>query len=183
MAEGFAFPAVNVTSSQTWNGALHGLVDAGSDGIVQLTVGGAEYLGGGDALAGARSPPHSAPEHSGASASRGATGPPMSTGSRTTAYSSRACASPSSASPIERATVVDGAALVPPDVPGAIGRLVYPGRPGAVVRLTTGAACAPGETVEVIGRGRDQGAGQGPHGRVVQIKARGSPCPLRRSSS
>src|SRR5215218_6323670 len=50
----FAFPAVNVTSSQTLNGVLLGLVDAGSDGIVQLTVGGASYLGGGDALAGAR---------------------------------------------------------------------------------------------------------------------------------
>ena len=47
----FAFPAVNVTSSQTLNGVLRGLVDAGSDGIVQLTVGGAKYLGGGDALA------------------------------------------------------------------------------------------------------------------------------------
>jgi fructose-bisphosphate aldolase class II len=50
----FAFPAVNVTSSQTLNGVLRGLVDAGSDGIVQVTVGGAKYLGGGDALAGAR---------------------------------------------------------------------------------------------------------------------------------
>jgi hypothetical protein len=26
----------------------------------------------------------------------------------------------------------------PPDVPAAIGRLVYPGRPGAVVRLAAG---------------------------------------------
>ena len=50
----FAFPAVNVTSSQTLNGLLRGLVDVGSDGIVQVTVGGAKYLGGGDALAGAR---------------------------------------------------------------------------------------------------------------------------------
>ena len=53
-AGGFAFPAVNVTSSQTLNGVLRGLADAGSDGIVQVTVGGAKYLGGGDALAGAR---------------------------------------------------------------------------------------------------------------------------------
>ena len=30
----FAFPAVNVTSSQTLNGVLRGLVDAGSDGSV-----------------------------------------------------------------------------------------------------------------------------------------------------
>src|SRR5215212_11410153 len=50
----FAFPAVNVTSSQTLNGVLRGFADAGSDGIVQATVGGARYLGGGDSLAGAR---------------------------------------------------------------------------------------------------------------------------------
>src|SRR4051812_29286804 len=54
LAEGFAFPAINVTSSQTLNGILHGLADARSDGIVQVSVGGARYLGGGDALAGAR---------------------------------------------------------------------------------------------------------------------------------
>jgi fructose-bisphosphate aldolase class II len=50
---GFAFPAINVTSSQTLNAAMRGFADAGSDGIVQITVGGARYLGG-DALAGAR---------------------------------------------------------------------------------------------------------------------------------
>src|SRR3954466_16377860 len=54
LAGGFAFPAVNVTSSQVLNGILRGLADARSDGIVQVTVGGAKYLGGGDALAGAR---------------------------------------------------------------------------------------------------------------------------------
>ncbi|MGZ4275631.1 MAG: class II fructose-bisphosphate aldolase [Solirubrobacteraceae bacterium] len=54
LADGFAYPAVNVTSSQTLNGVLHGLAEAGSDGIVQVTVGGARYLGGGDAPAGAR---------------------------------------------------------------------------------------------------------------------------------
>jgi hypothetical protein len=70
------------------------------------------------------------------SASRGAIGPPMSTASRATAYSSRACASALSASPIDCATMVDRTALLPPDVPGAVGRLVYPARPGAVVRLT-----------------------------------------------
>ena len=53
-SERFAFAAVNVTSSQTLNGVMRGLADAGSDGIVQVTVGGARYLGGGDALAGAR---------------------------------------------------------------------------------------------------------------------------------
>jgi fructose-bisphosphate aldolase class II len=51
---GFAYPAVNVTSSQTLNAALSGFAEAGSDGIVQVTVGGAAYFGGGDALAGAR---------------------------------------------------------------------------------------------------------------------------------
>ncbi len=54
LADGYAFPAVNVTSSQVLNGILRGLVEARSDGIVQVTVGGAKYLGGGDALAGAR---------------------------------------------------------------------------------------------------------------------------------
>jgi fructose-bisphosphate aldolase, class II len=38
---GFAYPAVNVTSSQTLNAALDGFAAAGSDGIVQVTVGGA----------------------------------------------------------------------------------------------------------------------------------------------
>jgi fructose-bisphosphate aldolase, class II len=53
-AQDFAYPAVNVTSSQTLNGVLRGFADARSDGIVQVTVGGARYLGGGDAVAGAR---------------------------------------------------------------------------------------------------------------------------------
>jgi fructose-bisphosphate aldolase, class II len=44
---GYAFPAVNVTSSQTLNAALTGFAQAGSDGIVQITVGGASYLSGG----------------------------------------------------------------------------------------------------------------------------------------
>src|SRR5580692_2483633 len=43
---GFAYPAVNVTSSQTLNAALKGFADAGSDGIVQISTGGAEYLSG-----------------------------------------------------------------------------------------------------------------------------------------
>jgi fructose-bisphosphate aldolase class II len=54
LAGGYAFPAVNVTSSQVLNGILRGLAQARSDGIVQITVGGAKYLGGGNALAGAR---------------------------------------------------------------------------------------------------------------------------------
>jgi fructose-bisphosphate aldolase class II len=43
---GFAFPAINVTSSQTLNAALKGFADAGSDGIVQVSTGGADYLSG-----------------------------------------------------------------------------------------------------------------------------------------
>jgi fructose-bisphosphate aldolase class II len=43
---GFAYPAINVTSSQTLNAALRGFAEAGSDGIVQISTGGAEYLSG-----------------------------------------------------------------------------------------------------------------------------------------
>jgi fructose-bisphosphate aldolase, class II len=43
---GFAYPAINVTSSQTLNAALRGFADAQSDGIVQISTGGAEYLSG-----------------------------------------------------------------------------------------------------------------------------------------
>src|ERR1700691_6559438 len=43
---GFAYPSINVTSSQTLNAALRGFSDAGSDGIVQVSTGGAEYLSG-----------------------------------------------------------------------------------------------------------------------------------------
>jgi len=43
---GFAFPAINVTSSQTLNAALRGFAEAESDGIVQVSTGGAEYLSG-----------------------------------------------------------------------------------------------------------------------------------------
>jgi fructose-bisphosphate aldolase, class II len=43
---GYAYPAINVTSSQTLNAALRGFADAGSDGIVQISTGGAEYLSG-----------------------------------------------------------------------------------------------------------------------------------------
>jgi len=45
-AGAFAFPAINVSSSQTLNAALQGFTDAGSDGIVQVSTGGAEYLSG-----------------------------------------------------------------------------------------------------------------------------------------
>src|SRR6266542_4641427 len=43
---GFAFPSINVTSSQTLNAALRGFADAESDGIVQVSTGGADYLSG-----------------------------------------------------------------------------------------------------------------------------------------
>ena len=42
----FAYPAINVTSSQTLLAALRGFADAGSDGIVQVSTGGAEFLSG-----------------------------------------------------------------------------------------------------------------------------------------
>ncbi len=45
-AGAFAFPAINVSSSQTLNAALKGFADAGSDGIIQISTGGAEYLSG-----------------------------------------------------------------------------------------------------------------------------------------
>lgn len=45
-AKSFAFPAINVSSSQTLNAALAGFAEAGSDGIIQISTGGAEYLSG-----------------------------------------------------------------------------------------------------------------------------------------
>ena len=45
-AGGYAYPAINVTSSQTLNAALQGLADAESDGIIQVSVGGAAYFSG-----------------------------------------------------------------------------------------------------------------------------------------
>jgi len=42
----FAFPAINVTSSQTVNAALAGLAEAGSDGILQVSTGGSAYFSG-----------------------------------------------------------------------------------------------------------------------------------------
>jgi fructose-bisphosphate aldolase, class II len=43
---GFAYPSINATSSQTLNAALRGFADAQSDGIIQVSTGGAEYLSG-----------------------------------------------------------------------------------------------------------------------------------------
>jgi fructose-bisphosphate aldolase class II len=45
-AGAFAYPAINVTSSQTVNAALQGFAEAGSDGILQISTGGAEYASG-----------------------------------------------------------------------------------------------------------------------------------------
>ena len=45
-AGGFAFPAVNVTSSQTLNATIRGFAEAGSDGIIQVSTGGAAYWSG-----------------------------------------------------------------------------------------------------------------------------------------
>ena len=45
-ANAFAYPAINVSSSQTLNAALSGFAEAGSDGIVQVSTGGGEYASG-----------------------------------------------------------------------------------------------------------------------------------------
>ncbi|MEI3847106.1 MULTISPECIES: class II fructose-bisphosphate aldolase [unclassified Microbacterium] len=45
-AGGFAYPAFNVSSSQTIHAVLQGLTEAGSDGIIQVTTGGADYFAG-----------------------------------------------------------------------------------------------------------------------------------------
>ncbi|GAA4723832.1 class II fructose-bisphosphate aldolase [Isoptericola chiayiensis] len=42
----FAYPAVNITSSQTVTAALQGFAEAESDGIIQVSVGGSEYGSG-----------------------------------------------------------------------------------------------------------------------------------------
>jgi len=45
-AGGFAYPAFNASSSQSVNAILQGLTEAGSDGIIQVTTGGADYFAG-----------------------------------------------------------------------------------------------------------------------------------------
>ncbi|MGB7818170.1 MAG: class II fructose-bisphosphate aldolase [Ornithinibacter sp.] len=42
----FAYPAINITSSQTVTAAIRGFAEAGSDGIIQVSTGGAEYASG-----------------------------------------------------------------------------------------------------------------------------------------
>ncbi|CAM3252594.1 class II fructose-bisphosphate aldolase [Mycobacterium colombiense] len=44
--DSYAFPAINCTSSETVNAALKGFADAGSDGIIQFSTGGAEFASG-----------------------------------------------------------------------------------------------------------------------------------------
>lgn len=43
---GYAYPAINVSSTQTLNAVLQGLTEAGSDGIIQVSHGGCDYLSG-----------------------------------------------------------------------------------------------------------------------------------------
>ena len=43
---GFAYPAINCTSSETINAALRGFAEAESDGIIQFSTGGAEFGSG-----------------------------------------------------------------------------------------------------------------------------------------
>lgn len=45
-ANAYAFPAINCTSSETINAAIKGFADAGSDGIIQFSTGGAEFGSG-----------------------------------------------------------------------------------------------------------------------------------------
>jgi fructose-bisphosphate aldolase class II len=45
-ANEFAYPAINVTSSETLNAALRGFAEAESDGIIQVSTGGADFLSG-----------------------------------------------------------------------------------------------------------------------------------------
>ena len=43
---GFAFPAINCVGSESVNAAIKGFADAGSDGIIQFSTGGAEFASG-----------------------------------------------------------------------------------------------------------------------------------------
>ena len=45
-AGSFAYPAINVSSSQTIIAAIRGFAEAESDGIIQFSWGGAEYASG-----------------------------------------------------------------------------------------------------------------------------------------
>ena len=45
-AGAYAYPAINVSSTQTLNAALAGFAEAESDGIIQVSTGGSEYFSG-----------------------------------------------------------------------------------------------------------------------------------------
>ncbi|MCR6712039.1 MAG: class II fructose-bisphosphate aldolase [Demequina sp.] len=45
-AGSYAFPAINVTSSSTVTAAIQGFAEAESDGIIQVSIGGAQYASG-----------------------------------------------------------------------------------------------------------------------------------------
>ena len=45
-SQSYAYPAINVSSSQTLNAALAGFAEAESDGIIQVSTGGADYFSG-----------------------------------------------------------------------------------------------------------------------------------------
>jgi len=45
-ANNYAYPAINIGSTETANAALKGFADSGSDGIIQLSTGGAEFASG-----------------------------------------------------------------------------------------------------------------------------------------
>src|SRR4051794_41429776 len=42
----YAYPAINITSTETVNAALRGFAEAGSDGLIQVSTGGGEFASG-----------------------------------------------------------------------------------------------------------------------------------------
>ena len=46
LERGFAYPAINVTSTSTANAAIAAFAEAGSDGIIQVSTGGGEFASG-----------------------------------------------------------------------------------------------------------------------------------------
>ena len=44
--EGYAYPAVNVTTIEVINGALRAFSEAKSDGIIQVSIGGGKFASG-----------------------------------------------------------------------------------------------------------------------------------------
>ena len=57
----FAYPAINITSSSTITAAIQGFAEAGSDGIIQVSTGGAEYGSGATIKDMSPAPPPSPP--------------------------------------------------------------------------------------------------------------------------